>query len=312
MAKSKLLSALAREKGKVPYLEKQKKLQKEARKKKRKITMDQIEDFNNQDGILEVALPLANGSIVESKKEEKGMKEKKAECSEAASLANDDNNDEEEAEEEEDDEEEGEDNDEVEQGEAGDEEEEEEDGDEEEEEEDDDDEIPLSEISEADQDPDADVIPRQRLIIDNHPALLAAYNSIALPIKSLSFSTHQSITTSTPIEIKDVHDDLNRELAFYTQALDAAKKGRGLLLKENVPFTRPSDYFAEMVKTEEHMGKIKEKLRAEAAGKKASQEAKRQRDLKKFGKQVQVAKLEERQKQKRETLDKIQLLKRSK
>lgn len=77
-------------------------------------------------------------------------------------------------------------------------------------------------------------------------------------------------------------------------------------------FTRPNDYFAEMVKADEHMGRIKAKLVEEAAGKKASAEARKQRDLKKFGKQVQVAKLQEREKEKRSTLEKIKVLKRSK
>lgn len=78
-----------------------------------------------------------------------------------------------------------------------------------------------------------------------------------------------------------------------------------------MPFSRPTDYFAEMVKSDEHMGKIKKKLFDEAAAKKASAEARKQRDLKKFGKQVQVAKLQQRDKEKRETLEKINSLKRS-
>lgn len=113
------------------------------------------------------------------------------------------------------------------------------------------------------------------------------------------------------IPIPDVNDDLNRELAFYKQSLDAVTEARILLKREGVPFSRPTDYFAEMVKTDEHMGKIKHKMTEEAANKKAAAEARKQRDLKKFGKQVQVAKLQERDKVKRETLDKINLLKRS-
>ena len=106
-------------------------------------------------------------------------------------------------------------------------------------------------------------------------------------------------------------DDLNRELAFYKQSLDAVKDARSQLRRENAPFSRPTDYFAEMVKSDEHMGKIKRKMTDEAANKKAAAEARKQRDLKKFGKQVQVAKLQERDKAKRETLDKINILKRS-
>lgn len=108
-----------------------------------------------------------------------------------------------------------------------------------------------------------------------------------------------------------MNDDLNRELAFYKQSLDAVTEARILFKREGVPFSRPTDYFAEMVKTDEQMGKIKHKMTEEAANKKAAAEARKQRDLKKFGKQVQVAKLQERDKAKRETLDKINLLKRS-
>ena len=45
--------------------------------------------------------------------------------------------------------------------------------------------------------------------------------------------------------------------------------------------------------------------------KKASEAAKKQRDLKKFGKQVQVEKLKEREKEKRTMLEKVKALKRS-
>ena len=45
--------------------------------------------------------------------------------------------------------------------------------------------------------------------------------------------------------------------------------------------------------------------------KKASAEAKKQRDLKKFGKQVQVERLKEREKEKRTMLEKVKALKRS-
>ena len=171
--------------------------------------------------------------------------------------------------------------------------------------------IPLSDIESLASEEKADLLPHQRLTINNTSALRKAYKSIALAYDTLPFSAHQSLTTSTPVDIKDVNDDLTRELAFYKQCLDAVNEGRAMLKKEGVPFARPNDYFAEMVKSDEHMGKIKAKMVDEAANKKAAAEAKRQRDLKRFGKQVQVAKLQERDKSKRETLDKINLLKRS-
>ena len=45
------------------------------------------------------------------------------------------------------------------------------------------------------------------------------------------------------------------------------------------------------------MGQIRDRIVAEEASKRASEDSKRQRDLKKFGKQVQVSKLQEREKQ---------------
>ncbi|KAA8619091.1 rRNA processing protein Ebp2 [Pyrenophora tritici-repentis] len=155
-----------------------------------------------------------------------------------------------------------------------------------------------------------DIIPHQRLTINNTAALTAALNRIQLPYSKLAFSEHQSVTTDEPVEIADVEDDLNRELAFYKQCLSSVKDARKKLKKEGVSFSRPADYFAEMVKSDEHMGKIKQKLIDAAAGKKAAAEARKQRDLKKFGKQVQVAKLQERAKEKRETIEKISTLKR--
>lgn len=173
-----------------------------------------------------------------------------------------------------------------------------------------DEEIPLSDIASLESEERGDVIPHQRLTINNVPALQRSLRSFALP-SSLPFSATQSVTSAEPVQIADVEDDLSRELAFYKQSLDAVKEARAKLKKEGVLFSRPADYFAEMVKSEEQMGKVRKKMVDEAARKKASADARRQRDLKKFGKAVQVAKLQERDKAKRQTLDKINALKRS-
>jgi len=176
---------------------------------------------------------------------------------------------------------------------------------------DDEDDIPLSDIASVASDEKGDIVPYQRLTINNHTALLAAHKRIALPLSKLAFSVHQSVTSSSATTIADVNDDLQRELAFYQQSLAAVQAARRQLQHEGAPFSRPADYFAEMVKTDEHMGRVKQKLVDEAADKKAAQDARRQRDLKKFGKQVQVEKRLEREREKREMLERVQRLKRS-
>ncbi|KAK5736240.1 rRNA-processing protein EBP2 [Elasticomyces elasticus] len=170
-------------------------------------------------------------------------------------------------------------------------------------------EIPLSDIESLASEDKGDVIPYQRLTINNTAALQRSLKSFALP-DGLPFTATQAVSSAEPIEIADVEDDLNRELSFYQQSLHAVKEARIQLKKEGVPFSRPADYFAEMVKSEEQMGKVRQKMVDEAARKKASSDARRQRDLKKFGKAVQIAKLQERDRTKRDTLDKIGALKR--
>jgi rRNA-processing protein EBP2 len=172
--------------------------------------------------------------------------------------------------------------------------------------------IPLSELSEEDR---ADTIPHQRLTINNTAALVSSTKRVSIIRPKMKFSAHNSlILTSLPpasTSVPDPNDDLTRELEFYRICRTAAIDARGLLKKEKIPFTRPSDYFAEMVKSDEHMGKVKKKMYDEAANKKAAAEARRVRDAKKFGKAVQIAKEQERAKEKRQTLEKISSLKRS-
>lgn len=173
--------------------------------------------------------------------------------------------------------------------------------------------IPLSDLEDADFE---DTVPHQKMTINNGPALVASRNRISLikDYKETPFHYHNSLVSTLPPSsstIADPHDDLTRELEFYRIARDAAVQARQLLKKESIPFSRPNDYFAEMVKSDEHMGKVKKKMYDDAAAKKGKEEARKLRDSKKFGKQVQVAREQERAKEKRDTLNKIKELKRS-
>ncbi|KAK8135366.1 rRNA processing protein (Ebp2) [Apiospora sp. TS-2023a] len=185
--------------------------------------------------------------------------------------------------------------------------------DEDDDEEDPEEDIALEDLEDLDDEDKEDLVPHQRLTINNTTALEAALKRISIATdKSVPFKSHMSLSSLEPTatNIPDVMDDLKRELAFYGQALETVKQARSLLKAENVPFSRPKDYFAEMVKDDGQMEKVKARLVEEASAKKASAEARKLRDLKKFGKQVQVNKLQERAKAKKETLDKIKTLKR--
>jgi rRNA-processing protein EBP2 len=177
--------------------------------------------------------------------------------------------------------------------------------------------VALSDLSASDRE---DTVPHQRLTINNGPALLASQSRISLlrkhPFKSAApfhihnslISTHAAVSETVP----DPNDDLKREETFYAIARSAVTDARKLLKKEGIPFTRPADYFAEMVKSEGQMERIHKKQYDDAADRKGREEARKLRDAKKFGKKVQIAKEQERAKLKRDTLDKIKDLKRSK
>jgi rRNA-processing protein EBP2 len=301
----KLKEALNRHKGVDHKLDRQKKLQKEAEKRKRvkrgsKVEVEELEAEAEEDEDLE-AEELATDPAERKREKKSASKAQKAQQSngEADGWETDESED-------------GEENEGgVEVGAM----EDESDSDSEAEfqngnGDDDEEDIPLSDIESLASEDRGDVIPHQRLTINNTAALQRSLKAFALP-STLPFSATQSVTSAEPVQIADVEDDLNRELAFYRQSLDAVTEARAKLKKEGVPFTRPTDYFAEMVKSEEQMGKVRSKLLDETARKKASADARRQRDLKKFGKAVQVAKLQERQKETSKTLDRIQTLKRS-
>ena len=58
----------------------------------------------------------------------------------------------------------------------------------------------------------------------------------------------------------NVQDDFNRELSFYQQAQKGVISAFDKLRKLGVETERPEDYFAEMLKSESHMQRIRERL----------------------------------------------------
>jgi hypothetical protein len=100
-------------------------------------------------------------------------------------------------------------------------------------------------------------------------------------------------------------------LCSYKQALHGAKAARALAAEHSLPFTRPDDFFAEMVKTDAHMERIRQRLLDESAGIAKSEARRREREGKKIGKQVQLEKLKERERSKKDMDERLKGLKRS-
>merc|ERR1712166_1127797 len=98
-------------------------------------------------------------------------------------------------------------------------------------------------------------------------------------------------TTTRPVEDEDgqtgIADDLKREHNFKALASGAAVASIQRLDSLGVKYRRPLDYYAEMVKTDYHMDKVKDRLINEKEQIIGAEDRRKQRDAKKFGKQVQ-------------------------
>lgn len=116
-----------------------------------------------------------------------------------------------------------------------------------------------------------------------------------VPEKSLPFGAGGN--DGNPL---DIHDDLKRELAFYNMALDAANDAHTMCKQASIPFTRPEDFFAEMVKTDDHMAKVKDRLIFETKKMDAVAQRKSNKEQKLRGKEKQANKIAEKAKRKKD------------
>ena len=116
------------------------------------------------------------------------------------------------------------------------------------------------------------------------------------------------VTAPEPLQLDDPDDDLKRELAFYNQALSAVRVAQERLDRLGIPHVRPDDYFAEMVKTDKHMNKVKMRMLREQTDIAAAEERRKQSANKKFGKQVQHEVLQARQQEKRRNMVEVKEL----
>ena len=149
-------------------------------------------------------------------------------------------------------------------------------------------------------------------LLSNEPSKTAIYNKEGILDKLEDIKWPENIDWVHKLTIDhdqeediDVNDDIVRELAFYTQALEGTRKAYDLVNSHGTPFFRPPDYYAEMVKTDVHMLKVKGRLLDQKKKIEEAEERKKARESKKMAKEVQALKLKERAKQKKEDIESV-------
>lgn len=76
-----------------------------------------------------------------------------------------------------------------------------------------------------------------------------------------------------------------------------------------MPTRRPDDFYAEMMKNDAHMRKVKDKLLFEQRELEAKGERRREREAKRYGKAVQAERLKERKQQQKDSMGLLQRMK---
>jgi rRNA-processing protein EBP2 len=117
-----------------------------------------------------------------------------------------------------------------------------------------------SEEEDEEEDEEEEEDTAERRNIGSHKALSFVTDELAGVTNSMPWAEKIFIVPATPLPFGledgaagtplDIHDDLKREVAFYDMALEAVIDARVKCKKAGIPFSRPEDFFAEMVKTD--------------------------------------------------------------
>lgn len=141
----------------------------------------------------------------------------------------------------------------------------------------------------------------QRVAVVNIAGLQQALSELVDP--DLPWIERLEVVAAEDLPPIAADDDLKLELAFYGQALAAVAAARAELERLGIPHRRPDDYFAEMMKSDAHMQKVKDKLILESKRIAVVDTRRKDKAAAKFGKKVAAEKVAERAGEKRKHLD---------
>jgi len=137
---------------------------------------------------------------------------------------------------------------------------------------------------------------------NNKVGLLAKLDEISLPEK-MPWIEKLDFVTAAPVVVENPHDDLKREAEFYTQTLRGVTTAILQFEQARIPYMRPADYFAEMIKPDSQMQRIKDSLLKEKKKMDISAVRQKEKEQRKYAQAVHSEKLQERAKSKRDTMD---------
>jgi len=113
--------------------------------------------------------------------------------------------------------------------------------------------------------------------------------------EDLPWGERMDLTTDTDVIQALPHEEVTqRELGFYEAALKAANQGLAKCEEMHVMHQRPDDFYAEMVKSDRHMHRVRFQLLLDKRRVELAEERRKQREYKKFGKVILAEKAKEK------------------
>lgn len=148
----------------------------------------------------------------------------------------------------------------------------------------------------------------ERLDVSNSPAPMAPEFALELQTqeeaRARKFKNNNKLPQYDPNE-DPVLNDFKRETTFHRQAQAALLNAIPRIKKLGIPISRPKDYFAEMIKTDEHMHKVRENIAKQEVITQRSEKVRQLRQQRKVGKQMQIEATLKKHAAKKEMLDEI-------
>ena len=95
----------------------------------------------------------------------------------------------------------------------------------------------------------------------------------------------------------------------YNLTRENVKKGMEILVQSSIPISRPDDFFAEMLKSDTQMAKVKSRLMSQQQKIQSFEEKKQRLENKKFHKAIKAYKQTERHQEKKHNVSQINRLK---
>ncbi|KAK6025668.1 eukaryotic rRNA processing protein EBP2, partial [Ostertagia ostertagi] len=146
------------------------------------------------------------------------------------------------------------------------------------------------------------IVPAKRPIINKTAEMREKVAEFA---RKLPWIETVDVTTKSTLTKEMIDNDFDREMQFYLQAEKAVQIAVPRLLSMGVKVIRPSDYYAEMAKSDGHMQKVRKRLLKIQEGKERQEAIRRMREEKKYASKVQKEVLEKRNSEKKQLMEAV-------